>query len=58
MHFIVTSVFWIIVFKTADRNNGNYDLWYFIFAHGITLLLLLIDGIIGKVVFDMKILPL
>lgn len=58
MHFIVTNVFWIIVFKTADRNHGDFDLWYFVFAHGITLIFLLIDGILGKVEFNMSIIPL
>ena len=58
MHFIVTSVFWVIVFKTADRSHGDYDIWYFVFAHGVTLCALIIDAFLGKVKFNMYIIPI
>ncbi|CAL6090860.1 Transmembrane_domain-containing protein [Hexamita inflata] len=57
MHFIVSSVFWPLVFPTATRDHGNYDLIYFVFSHGLTLFLLLIESFFSQVVFNRSIIP-
>lgn len=58
MHFIVTSVFWPLVFPTANRNHGSYDIIYFMFSHGLTLFFLLIEAFFSQIEFNRKIIPL
>ena len=55
MHLIVTSIFWPLVYPTANKTFGMFDEVYFILAHGLTLMALIFEVFFSKIQFDRKI---